>query len=272
MENKKKRSIGLLLSGGRSPNTAISAVDYFQGYGRIFLIESFLGRKNKHINDHDYLLAEKLKATIKDFEAETLVVTNAALSLPPCYTCGVLPCPGKDKCTVPETLKMMHLYNELRKTKKNLRKFMPYTQRYCDLKLRNLFPDIRAPHEAMGSNLAQISSRAVHIRKMFPTLTFKETYPQAGIFRLLSTLGLSPNFINLYRDINRGAGNRERFLKRLEEKTGIFLYDVDMRLIVKNIYVFESLVLAVCGVLDFMQKTQRLGDNFIIPEEKLFFM
>ncbi len=271
LENKK-RAIGLLLSGGRSPNTAISAVDYFHGHGRIFLIESFLGTKNKHIKDHDHLLTEKLKATIKDLESSSLIVTNAALSLPPCYICKVLPCPGKDDCTVVETVKMLALYNELKKTKKNLKKFMPYTQRYCDVSLRHLFPTLSAPHEAMGSNLAQISSRLVYIRKIFPSLTFKETYPQACIFRLLAPLGLDPDFLNRYRDLQRGAAHRERFLKRLEEKTGIFVYDVDMSLIVKNIYVFDSLVLAVCGALDLMHKTQRLSDDFILPLEGLSFM
>jgi hypothetical protein len=58
----------------------------------------------------------------------------------------------------------------------------------------------------------------------------------------------------------------------LEEKTGIFVYDVDMSLIVKNIYVFDSLVLAVCGALDLMHKTQRLSDDFILPLEGLSFM
>lgn len=271
MENKK-RAIGLLLSGGRSPNTAVSAVDYFQGHGRIFLIESFLGSKNKQIKDHDYLLTEKLKTTVSELETSSLIVTNAALSLPPCYTCKVLQCPGKDDCTVAETVKMLDLYNNLKKTKKNLKKFMPYTQRYCDVSLRHLFPTLAAPHEAMGSNLAQISSRLVHLRKLFPSLTFKETYPQACIFRLLSPLGLSPDFLDRYRDLQRGAGYRERFLKCLEEKTGIFVYDVDMSLIIKNIYVFESLVLAVCGVLDLMHKTQALSDYFILPQQDLFFV
>jgi hypothetical protein len=271
LENKK-RSIGLLLSGGRSPNTAMSAVDYFEGHGRIFLIESFLGRKNKNISDHDYVLTEKLKTTLKDLENSSLIVTNAPLSFPPCYSCNILPCPGKDDCTVSETRKILDLYNELKKTKKNLKKFMPYTQRYCDLKLRELFPKINAPHEAMGSNLAQISSRFLHIRKIFPHLTFKEAYPQACIFRLLSPLGLNSNFLNRYKDIQRGAGHRELFLKRLEQKTGIFVYDVDMSLIIKNIHVFESLVLAVCGVLDLMQKTEALSDCFILPQEDLSFM
>ena len=280
--SEKKRFIGLMLSGGRSPNTAIAVLDYFRGHGRLFLVESFVGKKEKHTDDLDTLLVEKLRnltdmnsAVNSDSATDAVgtaeIITNAPLTLPPCFGCNVLKCEGKDQCSVPETIKIMDLYEELKQKRKNLKRFTPYTQRLQDIWVREMVPEVMPPHEAMGSNIAQLTARIIHIKKMMPGTIFKETYPPAGIFRLLPSFGLSSNYLKEYRDIIDGKRIRSTFIRKMEEKTSVFIYDNDIDMLVNNIRLFDSLVLAFVGVLGFLGKTEGPCSDFFIPENNIKF-
>jgi hypothetical protein len=283
--SEKKRFIGLMLSGGRSPNTAICALDHFKGQGRLFLVESFVGRKERTEHDLDDMLVERLQSLIQDAQdtqesasdatASAEIITNAPLSLPPCFKCEVDRCPGKDQCEVPETVRIMELYDELRHKKKNLRKFTPYTQRIQDVWIRDAVPEVMPPHEAMGSNMAQITSRLIHLRKMMPGAVFKETYPTAGMFRLLPSLGLSSSYAKEYRDIVRGKRIRAMFIKKLEDKASVFIYDSDIDALVNSVHLFDSLVLAFTGVLHFLGKTEGPSatrtNDYVIPVDGIKF-
>ena len=268
--SEKKRFIGLMLSGGRSPNTAIAVLDYFRGHGRLFLVESFIGKKEKYADDLDTLLVEKLR-NLTDVVGTAEIITNAPLTLPPCFGCNVLKCEGKDQCSVPETIKIMDLYEELIQKRKNLKRFTPYTQRLQDIWVREIVPEVMPPHEAMGSNIAQITARIIHIRKMMPETIFKETYPPAGIFRLLPSFGLSSSYLKEYRDIIDGKRVRSTFIRKMEEKTSVFIYDNDIDMLVNNIRLFDSLVLAFTGVLGFLGKTEGPCPDFFIPENNIKF-
>ena len=268
--SEKKRFIGLMLSGGRSPNTAIAVLDYFRGHGRLFLVESFIGKKEKYADDLDTLLVEKLR-NLTDVVGTAEIITNAPLTLPPCFGCNVLKCEGKDQCSVPETIKIMDLYEELKQKRKNLKRFTPYTQRLQDIWVREIVPEVMPPHEAMGSNIAQITARIIHIRKMMPETIFKETYPPAGIFRLLPSFGLSSSYLKEYRDIIDGKRVRSTFIRKMEEKTSVFIYDNDIDMLVNNIRLFDSLVLAFTGVLGFLGKTEGPCPDFFIPENNIKF-
>ena len=271
--SEKKRFIGLMLSGGRSPNTAIAVFDYFKGHGRLFLVESFMGKKEKHSDDLDTLLVEKLRGLISsEKEPGTAeIITNAPLTLPPCFNCKVQRCEGKELCLEPETLHMMELYDELKNRNKNLKRFIPYTQRLQDIWVREAVPGVMPPHEAMGSNLAQITARIIHIRKMMPDTVFKETYPAAGIFRLLPSLGLSSSYLKEYRDIVDGKRTRSTFIRKLEDKASVFVYDNDMDMLVNNIKLFDSLILAFTGVLSLLGKTEGPCPDFFIPQNNIEF-
>ena len=277
--SEKKRFIGLMLSGGRSPNTAIAVLDYFKGHGRLFLVESFVGKKEKQADDLDTLLVEKLRTlTDMNSEADTglssctaEIITNAPLTLPPCFGCNVQKCEGKDLCSEPETVRIMELYDELKQKRKNLKRFTPYTQRLQDIWIRETVPEVMPPHEAMGSNIAQLTARMIHIRKMMPEIVFKETYPPACILRLLPSFGLSSGYLKEYRDIIDGKRVRSTLLRKMEEKTSVFIYDNDIDLLVNNIKLFDSLILAFTGVLGFLGKTEGPFPDFFIPENNTKF-
>jgi hypothetical protein len=297
--SEKKRFIGLMLSGGRSPNTAICALDHFKGQGRLFLVESFVGKKERVTPDLDDMLVERLQSLIQDAQdtqrdtqdeqlthgdvrgtaASVEIITNAPLSLPPCFKCEVYRCPGKDQCEVPETVRIMELYDELKHKRKNLKKFTPYTQRVQDVWIRDAVPEVMPPHEAMGSNVAQITSRLIHLRKMMPGAVFKETYPAAGMFRLLPSLGLSSSYAKDYRDIVSGKRIRSTFIKKLEDKASVFIYDNDRDTLIESVQLFDSLILAFTGVLGFLGKTQgppavtreMHGIDYIIPVDDIKF-
>ncbi|MCX6112335.1 MAG: hypothetical protein NTY22_03480, partial [Proteobacteria bacterium] len=183
----------------------------------------------------------------------------------PCFGCNIQKCEGKDLCTMPETVQIMELYDELRRERKNIRKFTPYTQRLQDIWIRKTVPEIVPPHEAMGSNIAQLTSRIIHIKKMMPGTIFKETYPAAGIFRLLPSLGLSSSYLKEYRDIINGKRIRSVFIRKMEDKASVFIYDNDMDILVNNIKLFDSLILAFTGVLGFLGKTEGPTSDFFIP-------
>ncbi|MEI6093712.1 MAG: hypothetical protein WCQ47_08585 [bacterium] len=261
----KHRFIGLMLSGGRSPNTAICVIDYFKGRGRLFLVESFVGKKEQKLSDLDDLLVERLKNIVDEDVENTKIITNAPLSLPPCFKCKQELCPGKDKCKDTETLEIMKIYEELKGKKKNLRKFSPYTQRLYDVWLRKALPEIIPQHESAGSNLAQITARMLYLKKVLPYFQFRESYPVADILRLLTPLGLNNTFLKSYRDLAEGKRARTTFMRRLENKADVFIYDSDLDAITGNVYLFESMVLAFTGVLYFLGKTEGPSDQFIVP-------
>lgn len=267
----KHRFIGLMLSGGRSHNTAICVIDYFKGKGRLFLIESFVGKKQRAVSDLDDHLVERLKNIVGDERDKTCVITNAPLSLPPCFKCKEQVCPGKTECKDKDTLEIMKIYEELKDKKKNLKKFFPYTQRPYEVWLRRAVPEIVPPHESAGSNLAQVTARMLYIKKIFPSLHFKESYPSAGILRLLSPLDLTDSFLRAYRGINEGKRARTTFVKKLENRASMFVYDTDMESITANVYLFESLILAYTGVLDFLGNTEGPSVDFIVPKSNIKF-
>ncbi len=270
--SEKTRFVGLMLSGGRSPHTAICALDHFKGQGRLFLVESFVGKKEKNPADPDVMLVERLQSLVDDEDGTPAeIITNAPLDLPPCFKCGVYRCLGKDNCEVPETIKMMEVYEGLKQKKKNLKKFTPYTQRIQDVWIREAVPEVMPPHEAMGSNMAQITSRMIHIRKMMPGTLFKESYPAAAMYRILPSLGLPLSYAEEYRNIITGRRIRSAFIKKLEDKAAIFIYDNDMDILSNSVQLFDSLILAFTGVLGLLDKTEGPVDGFIVPINNIKF-
>lgn len=267
----KHRFIGLMLSGGRSHNTAICVIDYFKGKGKLFLVESFVDRNQNTESDLDDLLVERLKNIVGDEIDKTCVITNAPLSLPPCFNCKRQVCPGKAECKDTETSEIMKIYKELKNKKKNLKKFSPYTQRTYEVWLRKAIPEIIPPHESIGSNLAQVTARMLYLKKIFPAFQFKESYPIAGILRLLPPLDLTDSFLRSYRGINEGKRARTTFIKKLEKRAPMFIYDSDMESITENLYLFESLILAYIGVLDFLGNTEGPSVDFIVPKPNIKF-
>lgn len=263
-----------MLSGGRSHKTAISVLDYFHGKGKLFLVESLSGLRGNEHPDLDMELAERIRDIASD--TDCTIITNAPLTLPPCHRCVKPRCYGKPQCPDPETVFMRDVNSRLSALKKNARDFSPYTQRAQELCIRELVPEVVPQHEAMGSNLAQISSRVLHLRKMLVEMKFRESYSKASLYRILGALDLPLYYHDRYKDDNAGARIRKRFLKVLDDEGLIFIYESDFENIVRNVNLFDALVLSYTGVLNYkgccedLPQLRDLGlDTFLLPKNNI---
>lgn len=263
---EKRRFIGLMLSAGRSKHTAIAVLDYYHGKGRLFIVESIPKMLS---NNEAYMDKELCEHILKLTDAvNSCVYTNAPLTLPPCMRCVLEKCPGIVLCQDQSTVFMLQNFEKLKKKRKNLKQFIPYTQRPEEVMLRILAPELVPPHEAMGGSLAPITSRAAFLKKRLTGLEFFEAYPKGSIARLLETLQLPSHYSSSYNDIKLGKRIRGYFIDRLESQTDIFIYDNDKEQLISSPILFEAMVLALIGVLDFKGQTERPVPDY--PKEQSF--
>ena len=270
MNTKKSRFIGLLLCGSKNPYTSMAVVDFYEGESRLFLVESLEGVKHKNIHTRDKDSDEELIEKIKNLDdgSDLTIITSAPLTYPACFNCKNENCDGISVCNNIEVKYILKTYDQLKKQKKNLRKFTPYTQRAVEVWLRTEFADIEAPHEALGGSMSAITARIQYIKKRLNKYTFLESYSKASLWSFLKILDLPEFYLKDYKDIIDGKRYRERFLEKLEKENHIFIYNADYEKLVKNYILFDAFILALTGYWDKIGKSRKLPPE--ISQEKSF--
>jgi hypothetical protein len=258
---KKHRFIGLRLGGARNPNTCISVIDYYKDHGRIFLVDILSKLKKEKKEDLDDVLVEIL-SNLKDKSTFSFIATNAPLSLPPCYECKLKKCTGFKTCKKTKLIKFKKKAKEL--NEKIIVK--PYTQRLEDIILKlngaNAFS-----HETMGSNLSPLTSRMIYIKKRLSGFKIKETNIKLSFLNILKALNMNEDYLKRYTDLFSGQKIRKTFLKKIEKNKNIFIYNSDLKELIKNVKTFEAFILAFTAYLDFVGKTKKIDSKtLIIPK------
>lgn len=256
-----KRFLGLSLLGGKNERTSFVVLDYYPEHEKVFLkiIIEKIGSDDSTSGD------QKLFELISEYSSQSESITfDVPLQLPVCLTCE-LKCPGYEKCKEPSLSWMWKHYERNKLSKKNLKLFTPYTQRCVELFFQTEFEEPYYVQDAMGANMAPLTSRA-HFLKRRLKLNCYEIFPPAVFHRLGSALGLEKNLLkhegrSLDLDISRS-----RFIKQLMDKKLLFIYEQDVHRLVDNADAFDAFLCAYMGFLKYMGKA--LDKPKSLPEKE----
>lgn len=251
-----ERFLGLSLSGGKSDRSCLAVIDCYSEPRRLFLTGIF-----DRIKSEEFISADlKLHELISQFsEACRWIGFDVPLTLPTCVTCE-LRCPGFETCSVTEMKWMRTVYQKIQK-KKPKKMFTPYTQRALDLFLQELEEDNLEIQQALGANLAPMTARALFIKRRLELPTF-EVAPKISVFRLGQKLGVNKTHLLNYRSTTHGEDARRTFLQSLIDKTGLFIYQQDLKILIESYHAFDSLICAIVGQLHSQGKAEPAPDDF----------
>lgn len=253
---KFARYFGLSLSGGKSDKSCLAVLDQYKEPKRLFL--STLHEK---IRSEEFLSADhKIFELIEQFKENAVsIVFDSPLSLPKCVRCD-LKCPGYETCTEPE-IKWMRQFVQALPKKRTRKMFTPYTQRPVDIFLNEIEDENLEVQHSLGANLAPLTARSLYLKRRMLIPSF-ETFPKLAVWRLGLELKVNKSQLRSYRNSVGGEDARRLFLQALVEKTGLFLYQQDFKLICENQHAFESLVAAFVGTLIAAEKTEKSPKGF----------
>ncbi len=166
-----------------------------------------------------------------------------------------------------------------RSFKRRLKKgFIPYWNRSLDFWIWCTYHDLlleifNSTFDSFGNTSLMMLSRFSYMKRHFPNeCNFYEGHVNLILIELLkSKILLKKNVSNL-SDLDLGIEARLDIVKKIENKLGIFIYDHDLEVIVKNVRAFDSFLLAVSGLQKAKGKARSMPDwtqphltNFILP-------
>ncbi|MFN7729155.1 MAG: DUF429 domain-containing protein [Bdellovibrio sp.] len=270
-ESKFVRYLGLSLSGGKSDKSCLAVIDHYFDPKRLFLSRLHEKIRTEEFVSADHKILEMI-GQLKDNAVSIMI--DAPLTLPKCVACPHT-CHGYETCTEPEIKWMRQMHQKLPK-KRPRKMFTPYTQRPVDLYLSELEEENLDVQHALGANLAPITARAMYLKRRMPLDCF-EVFPKLSVWRLGNDLRVNKSHLRSYRNSVGGEDARRIFLNALVEKTGLFLYQQDFKLVCENPHAFDSLITAFTGYLKAQKKTQERPEDFPkneawveFPKSKIF--
>ena len=166
-----------------------------------------------------------------------------------------------------------------RSFKRRLKKgFIPYWNRSLDFWIWCTYHDqllelFNTTFDSFGNTSLMMLSRFSYMKRHFPEeCQFYEGHINLTLLELLkSGIILKKDILNL-TDLDLGVEARLDIVKKIENKLGIFIYDHDLEVIVKNIRAFDSFLLAVSGLQKAKGNARQMPDwthphitNFILP-------
>lgn len=176
------------------------------------------------------------------------IALNAPLSLPKCIRCK-LKCPGYEVCTEEEIQWMWsHWRNSTKKKSKKARLFTPYTERAAEQWLATELEEKFDIQHALGANMAPILARA-HFLKRRISFPIIEAHPKVSLWRIGRALGVQKSYLRYHKHAVGGEDARTNVLMCLVKKDVAFLYEQDIRLMVKKPHAFDAFILALTALL-----------------------
>jgi hypothetical protein len=186
---------------------------------------------------------------------------DAPLSLPPCLEsfCQGGDCPAKsfESCQRPEVVWMRKAY-ESQKKKKPKKMFTPYTTRAVDMYLNLVEEEPLFIQQAFGSNLAPLAARALYLQSKIQVPMY-EISTRLSTWRWGLELGVNRSSLRRLRNLSGGEEARQIFLKAFIEKTSLFVYQQDLKLLIENLHVFEAWI---CSWVAYLKWSQKVEDPF----------
>lgn len=231
---------GLTLGGGKGRKTCLSVLEYYVKEKKLFLSQLHEGIEEQAKVSSDTQIVKILE---KHSDQLYGVGVDAPLKLPKCIRCR-LQCPGHEKCTEPEIKWMWKNHRKRQPNKRPNKIFTPYTERCVEQYIAiEIGPDL-APDHAFGSNRAPLSARAMYLKRRLNHTKVIEVLPRLSVWRLGLNMGIRKNHLLLYKQMTRGPGIRQKFLDQWSEEGLSFIYHRDFKVMVKDVFAFESFICA----------------------------
>ncbi len=259
---KKYRFIGVSLSGGKTPRTHVAVIDFFPSEKKVFLTHLFRDIGEMNGLTADTVLIDLIKSHKEDVQSISI---DAPLTMPKCIRCRLV-CPGAEACTQPE-IKWMWQHHKAMDRKKNPNKiFTPYTERcvesYLSTQLEQNFP----VDHTLGSNRAPLWARTFFLQKRLKSFKLLEVMPRINTWRIGRELKISKTPLMFYKNSVEGSHHRQTILDRFVDAEWLFIYLQDVKHMVKDVYVFESVMSAFTGLLQYKNLCEKPPKNFPLTE------
>lgn len=261
-EFKKFRFIGISLSGGKTPRTHVAVVDYFPSEKKVFLSHLF-----RDLGEMDGLTADTvLVDLIKNYRDDLQTISiDAPLTTPKCIGCR-LNCPGAENCKEKEILWMWQHHKVMDDEKNPNKIFTPYTERCVDPYLATQLEQSFPLDHALGSNRAPLWARAQFLKKRLKNYELIEVAPRINTWRIGRELKISKTPLLFYKNSVEGSTHRQTILDKFLASEWLFIYSQDVKHMVKDVYVFESVFSAFTGLLNYKNLCEKPPKNFPTTE------
>jgi hypothetical protein len=163
-----------------------------------------------------------------------------------------------------------------RSFKRRLKKgFIPYWNRAIDFFVwsnyyNQLLQFFNLSFDSFGTTSTMVQSRFNYLQRHFPRgMSLSESRGQLVLIELLRSGIILQRDLDNMKDLDLGIEARLDIIKRVEKGLGLFIYDNDLELLVKNPRAFDSFLLAIAGQNNLMNKSHSLPD-WSYPEETKF--
>ncbi len=247
------------LSGGKSDKTCVATIDYYPKHNKIFLKDI----KDKIQSDAETSQDKSLLDILNKPDASLHSISvDSPLGFPNCltHTCG-----GIDKCKDKTTKWHWSHYRKVKKRKKNLKLFTPYTERCVERHINYDLEEFFEIPEAFGANKAPLAARSIYLKSKIKKKLI-EVFPRLTVSRIGTKFKLPKNELRNYRHSVYGYDSRLSFLQSLIEEDLLFIYDQDLQKLVENLHAFDSMIGALTGYLKYLGQTEKPPKNFPTTE------
>jgi hypothetical protein len=241
------------LSGGKNDRTCITVIDYYPQHHKIFLKEI----KDKMPLSDESSQDQYILDILKDRDLK-LIAIDSPLQMPPCLQHE---CKSLAACKSHATQWMWKQYRRIKKKKKNLKLFTPYTERPIERFINYDLEEFFEMPEAFGANKAPLAARSIYLK---PKIKGKliEVFPRLSVSRMGQKMKISKTDIKNYRHSIYGMDCREDFLKNLVERDFLFIYDQDFHKLVENPHAFDSMICALTAYLSHQHQCEKPPKHF----------
>ena len=243
---------GVSLGGGKTDRTSVAVIEYYPEQRRVFLRSLREKIKAEGAISADLALHTILTEAEPDLE---MVAFDAPLTLPSCMRCEI-PCPGYERCKVPEIKWMWDHHSKLAKKKRPNKIFTPYTERCAEMYISTGLEEKFSPSHAMGANAAPLVARARFIARRLQ-IPVMECYPKLTLWRIGRSLGLRKTHLRYHKHAIEGDEARHIILGALVEREIAFIYQQDLRAMVESASAFDAFMCALTAFLKFRGQTER---------------
>lgn len=248
------RFMGVSLSGGKNTKTCVTVIDYYPDYQKIFLKEIYDKVSAVDDTSHD----KELLKILNQKNDTKYVAFDAPLTLPYCLLHS---CKGIESCKAPTTKWHWQHYKKIKKNKKNLRLFTPYTERCVEKYINYELEEFFEMPEALGANKAPLTVRAIYLKNKVNKKLI-EVFPKLSVYRMGQRFHLPKNDLRNYKHSVFGLDCRNLFLSALIEKEFLFIYQQDLSKLIDNPNAFESMICALTAYLKYINQTEEPPKGF----------
>lgn len=238
-----ERYLGLSLAGGKTDKTALCSLEYYPKQKKIFLSRLFNRIKSEGQVSADL----KVCSLVAECAKPKVLAIDVPLQLPKCLRCEVK-CPGYETCTEPEIQWMWKHHDGREKEKRPNKLFTPYTERCADLYLATQLEEKLQVQHAMGANMAPLTARALFLQRRMK-VPMIEGNPKVSLWRLGQKLNIAKSHLRFHKHWETGFETREHILQKMIERKWLFIYEQDRKELIENSNAFDSLLMALTGLL-----------------------